>query len=278
MRWFFLLFWLTATRAAARRVRRMRASGEIARAGRACAAFAWALRTALATGMGAQMAALARDGLLTLQTALPLHLCSFSAVVAMLALPSGAAAALPTDGARLLRLARDWLWLLGAPCALLALLFPAVRPTSLPWLTEAGFYQLHAALLCAPLYLRLAANAPLPTDPRPALLAGLLLTACVAGFDRATGCNYLFLLRAPQGTPLAAMAARGAPTYAAALAVSGMALTSALCAGCARIGARKKDGAPARAAPPENRARQAEAQASPSTSRAYTGSPSRVAK
>ena len=211
MRWVVLCAWLAATVWAGRRRSR---------------AFAWALCAGLAGGMGMQLAALAADGLLTLQTALPLHLCSFSAVVAIPALLLRA------------RAACAWLWLLGAPCALLALLFPAVLRTSRPVLTELGFYQLHAALLCAPLYLRLAWRAPPPADPRGALLGGLALMAGVAAFDRWTGCNYLFLLRAPPGTPLAALAANGPAQYAASLAMAGMALTAALAAAWAPRGRR----------------------------------------
>ena len=304
MRWVFLCAWLLATLLAARRVRLWHARGNALRARRAYRRFAVALIGGMLSGMGAQLYALAKDGLLTLQTALPLHLCSFSAVAAGVALAASSmgqdlgvqatagvqgagvqgfvnaqgagareaaraspaksagmqstpatalihtAITLPCTGkghataawgqsteerhAALTRTLSAWLWLLGAPCALLALLFPAILPTSRPLLTAAGFYQLHAALLCAPVFLRLAHGVRLPIHPRGVLLAGLALMACVAGFDRATGCNYLFLLRAPAGTPLSAMAARGPTAYAVSLAVAGMALLTALSGAYAR--------------------------------------------
>lgn len=227
MRWVLLCLGVGSTALWSRRVRRLRVAGAARRAERAYVGFAALLCAGLLGGMGMQLVALRGDGLLDVRTALPLHLCSFSAVLAVPALCLRA------------RPLADWLWLLGAPCALLALCFPAILPTSRPLLTAAGFYLLHSALLCAPLYLRLAQGLPLPGDPRGVLLGGLLLLACVAAFDRLTGCNYLFLLRAPAGTPLVALAARGPACYAAALTLLAMALTTVLSAGYARLEAQK---------------------------------------
>ena len=193
MRWFTAFFWLGWTAWAYRR--RWRAFPTVIRAG-------------LALSMAGQWALLALDGQWSAQTALPLHLCAVSALLCM---PAGLWRS---------RRALAWQLHLGAPCAALALCFPAVIASSRPALMELCFFSLHALILCAALWQAadaLARREPLPADGRGTLVAANAYLAVVSAFNRAFDTNYLFLRRAPAGTPLATMAAGGAAGYLAAL-------------------------------------------------------------
>ena len=130
-----------------------------------------------------QLVCLWLDGTLSPLTALPLHICGFSGLLCP-------AAALNRAGAaRFLRR-------LGAPCALVALLFPAMLLTSRPVLSGICFFLLHALILFSPV-----AFDGQPDGKKAALvLAGVLLTLAVCA-DLGFGANYLFLRAIPQGTP-----------------------------------------------------------------------------
>lgn len=175
------------------------------------------LATGLACSMGSQLWLLHLDGQLSLQTGLPLHLCSFSAIACVLLC---------------LRFhcgLYHFVLLLGVPGAILALIFPTVVPSSHPALMKLAFLSLHA-LIPATAAFFFAQQKPLPSDPRNAFLLGnglVLLAACANGL---TGSNYLFLHAAPQGTPLAWLIRHGYAVYIAGLEILCMLMMKLLCA------------------------------------------------
>lgn len=162
------------------------------------------LALALTASMGAQLLLLYMDGLLSLETALPLHLCSLFGI---LSIP-------------MLWHAPKWLLeaqlYLAAPAALITLFFPAVIRCSHPLLMRASFFRLHVLLALMPLF-HLGTGKPLPTDPRRTLLAGSGYVLAVSAFNRAFHTNYLFLRAAPVATPLALFFSRGTRFYLYAL-------------------------------------------------------------
>ena len=169
----------------------------------------------LALAMAAQLWLLRMEGLLTLETGLPLHLCGLFGV---LSIP-------------LLYTKTPWLYelsaFLAAPAALSALAFPAVVPCRYPTLMLLAFSQLHALVALSPVYLWRMGK-PLPTDPRRALVLGSGYLLLISAFNRATGANYLFLRSAPTGTPLWTLFARGGAFYVCSLALLCMTVFSLL--------------------------------------------------
>ncbi len=162
------------------------------------------LSAGLVLSMAGQLWLLWLDGLLTVQTGLPLHLCGFSAVLCVLLCLHFH-----------MRL-YHFLLLLGLPGALLALLFPAVTPCSHPLLMKIAFIRLHAMIISVAVFF-LAQQKPLPTDARGTFLLGNGLALLAACTNMVTGSNYLFLRAAPTGTPLALLIVHGYGTYIAGL-------------------------------------------------------------
>lgn len=198
MQYLLLLFVLALTLQACRCIRREK---------RLYRRTAWAMGLLVAVSMLVQELLLLHSGLLTWATGLPLHLCS---LLGTLTLPM-----LLTSHPFL----RSAALLLGMPGALLALIFPAIQPTSWPRLTALAFHTLHTGLFCAPLLPLAAGWRPRPTD---ALLAGLfLLLAGTAAMlvNPLTGGNYLFLAGPIAGTPLARLAQWGVWPYRVLLAL-----------------------------------------------------------
>ena len=154
------------------------------------------LTAGLAVSMAGQMFLLWQDGLLSLQTGLPLHICGMMAV---LSIP-------------LVWLKPGWLYgfslYLGMPCAALALVFPAVIASSRPLLMAAHFDRLHGLILACGLFV-MAQEKPLPRSGAPAFLLGSGYLLFVWRINSAIGSNYLFLRAAPRGTPLEWLVARG---------------------------------------------------------------------
>lgn len=189
MQWLQLLIWCSLARYGAIRHRGITAA---------------LLASGLAVSMGCQLYLLWLDDLLSLQTGLPLHLCSMMAVLCIL-------------------LCFGWfqagyslLLLLGVPGALLALCFPAVVDSSHPLLMRMAFLRLHVLIVAVAVFLW-EQKKPLPEDPRRAFLLGngfLLLVACI---NNLIGSNYLFLRAAPTGTPLAFLIRPGYGVYVASL-------------------------------------------------------------
>ncbi len=202
MQWLQLLCWGGLTWWAARGDRRARL-------------WPWTITVGLAVSMGTQLLLLAQVGRLDVGTALPLHLCSFMAVVTplMLLLKSKALYSFSLH--------------LGAPCALLALLFPAIADCAHPLLMSSAFYRLHVLILCGPFFLRLR-GLPRLQDARPVLLAANGYLALVAWLNKLLGTNYLFLSQTPPGTPLVWLASRGGILYLCSLELLALLTITAL--------------------------------------------------
>lgn len=192
------------------------------------------LGAALAASMAAQLLLLHMDGLLTLETALPLHLCSLFGILSIFLLWHTPA----------------WLYemqmLLAAPAAFVTLFFPAVIRCSHPVLMNLSFYRLHVLLALMPLY-HFSKQKPLPVDPRRTLLFGSGYVLAVSAFNRAFHTNYLFLRAAPIGTPLAFFMEKGLVFYLCALIMlcmpvmcwlSRLYLTSGNTSSCSRYSCR----------------------------------------
>lgn len=163
-----------------------------------------AIALALALSMLTQLYLLWLDGLLTLETALPLHLCGLFGVLSIPMLWRAPNALYELSA------------FLAAPAAALTLLFPAVIQSSRPWLMQLAFYQLHVLVALTPVFL-CKTGKPLPQNPRRALVLGNGYLLAVAAFNRAAHTNYLFLRAAPADTPLAVLFARGGAFYVCAL-------------------------------------------------------------
>ncbi len=204
MQWLLLLLW---------GVWLLRATGDARRARR----FAATLGAVIWLSMGVQLLLLGRAGQLTPGTALPLHLCGAMGVLS--------APMLWTRNRTLYALSL----LLGAPCALCALLFPAIIHNPFPRLMRLAFFQLHVGIVLAPLFLWRTGMPP-PADPRAALLWLDAFLVLVSAVNRVAGTNYLFLRAPPPTTPLYWLAGRGYAAYLLSLQLLVMLLMTALAA------------------------------------------------
>lgn len=152
---------------------------------------------------------LTTEGLLVLQgrwrEAIPLHLCSISAIAASML-------------ARFRSLfLLDFLWYLGMPGAALALLFPAPASSLCQPLFNLSYFITHAMILLIP-----ALRIRFGMHPRMGKTRWMMLVlACMAGIadaaNRALGTDFLFLASPPPDTPLEAVFVLGKLPYRAAL-------------------------------------------------------------
>lgn len=165
------------------------------------------------------------DGKDLLRTLLPLHLCSLSAFMTLYLLATGSTACF------------HFCWYLGMPGAALALIFPAVEPSSWPNLMGTAFMLTHALVAFAPLLLRAQGRVPEPGSAGRVLLAGNAFFALVFLADKLLNANYMFLLHPPAGTPLVWMASLGRLGYFACLEL-GAVLTVWAMRGLGRLGTR----------------------------------------
>lgn len=156
--------------------------------------------------MAGQEALLVQDGLWNLQTGLPLHLCGMTGLCALPLLylrPRGLLA---------------FSLLLGAPCAFLALCFPAVIDCSRPFLMRLHFNRLHSLIVWTAVF-------SLGEDPKPLTLGETRKTLLWAsGYawlvqlcNEWLPANYLFLKAVPAGTPLEWLVQRGQGFYLCSL-------------------------------------------------------------
>ena len=146
------------------------------------------------------------EGLLVWQgrwtQAIPLHLCSLSAMAAF-----AAAMGLGKDGVI------EFLWYLGAPGALLALVFPAPAASRCQVLFTASSVLTHALIVLIALALLRVGRRPRPGRAARMMmkLQGIALVSFIV--NGALGTNFLFLAAPPAGTPLEIVYAWGAPAY-----------------------------------------------------------------
>ena len=137
--------------------------------------------------------------------AIPLHLCGLSALAAV-------AAAFGARGFVL-----DFLWYIGLPGALLALVFPA--PAISRWQTalNLSYAATHALIVLIPLFAMARGARPGP-DGAPLTLIALQFAGLAAfAANRALGTDFMFLCAPPAGTPLEAVFAWGYLPYLCAL-------------------------------------------------------------
>ena len=124
------------------------------------------------------------------QEAIPLHLCSVSALLAAVLSFKKSPAIL------------DFLWYLGMPGAVLALIFPAPASSVMQPLFTAGYVVTHALIAAIPLIAFAMGEEP-RRGTAPTQLMALQPLALTAFFvNRALGTDFLFLAAPPQDTPL----------------------------------------------------------------------------
>lgn len=166
----------------------------------------WALAAGLAVSMAGQEALLVQEGLWSLQTGLPLHLCG------MMGLCSLPLLWLRPRGLLCFTL------LLGAPCAFLALCFPAVIGCSRPFLMSLHFGRLHSLIFWAAVFSFGEKPKPLTLwEARKTLLWASGYLWAVQLCNEWLPANYLFLSAVPAGTPLEWLAQRGRGFYLCSL-------------------------------------------------------------
>ena len=170
-----------------------------------------ALGMLLCASLGVTLALLVWEG--RWQEAIPLHLCSLSALAAIALAFSPCQALL------------DSLWYLGMPGAALALVFPTPAVSVLQALLDTSYIVTHALILVIP-SLRMARGMRPQRGRSLAMMGMLLVIAAVAGaVNRWLGTDFLFLAAPPAGTPLEAVFEAGYPAYLAFL----FAMMLALC-------------------------------------------------
>lgn len=145
------------------------------------------------------------EGLLVIQgrwqEAIPLHLCSVSAI---------AAASLACASKQFLL---DFLWYLGMPGALLALLFPAPASSVCQPLLNSSYLMTHALILAIPLFKMAYGMRPQPGKTPQMMLSLIVLSGAAALVNGMFGTDFLFLSAPPAGTPLEVIFQFGYPLY-----------------------------------------------------------------
>ena len=166
------------------------------------------------------------EGLLLIQVrwkeAIPLHLCSLSAIVA---------AVLTQFESQFLL---DFLWYLGMPGAALALVFPAPALCRRQMLLDVSYTLTHALILVIPACLIAFGMRPGTGKTARMLLALLGIAALAGAANRLLGTNFLFLAAPAAGTPLEWIHALGRAPYLLTLFL----LMALLCAAMDRLAGR----------------------------------------
>lgn len=135
------------------------------------------------------------------QEALPLHLCSVSALCALMLAFSFRQPLL------------DFLWYLGMPGAVLALLFPAPALSRWQHLLNLSYVVTHALILIIPAACMLRGAAPRSGRASKMMLALTALALAAVMANRQLGTDFLFLSAPPAGTPLEIVFKLGYPAY-----------------------------------------------------------------
>ena len=156
--------------------------------------------------------------------AIPMHLCSIASIAAMLV----------SIGARGMSL--DFLWYLGMPGAMLALLFPAPAMSRWQMLFNMSYVATHMLILIIPALAMLGGDWPRRGRALWMMLL-LQIIAMVAGIiNRALGTDFLFLSAPPAQTPLVSIYRQGYGVYLLVLEGLMFALVLLMQAIRARIG------------------------------------------
>ncbi len=171
----------------------------------------------LIQGMGLVLllSMLCTEGLLLLQgrwqEAIPMHLCSISALCALAA-----------AWGRVKQGVIDFLWYVGLPGALLALVFPSPAKSMLQQLFSLSYVVTHSLIVLIVLALMRSGRRPREGQTARMMLAlqGIALSAFF--INEALDTNFLFLHAPPLHSPLERIYECGYPVYA--LALEGMML------------------------------------------------------
>ena len=149
------------------------------------------LGAALAISLAMTMGMMAAQG--RAREAIPLHLCGLSALAAL-------AVAFGAHGALL-----DFLWYIGLPGALLALIFPAPAISRWQSALNLSYVMTHVLIVLIPLAAMAGGRRPHPDGAPMTMIA--LQAAGLAAFavNRALGTDFMFLCAPPAGTPLEAV-------------------------------------------------------------------------
>lgn len=158
-----------------------------------------ALGVLLSASLGVTVTLLVLQG--RWREAIPLHLCSLSALAALVL------AFLPRQ------FFLDFLWYLGMPGAALALMFPAPAVSRCQALLDMSYAVTHALILVIPACCMARGMRP-RRGKSPVMMGILLIIASAAGaVNRRLGTDFLFLAAPPAGTPLEAVFAAGTVVY-----------------------------------------------------------------
>ena len=133
--------------------------------------------------------------------AIPLHLCSVSAIAALLFAFS------------FKQFFLDFLWYLGMPGAALALLFPAPASSIFQPLLNASYYVTHVLILLIPICRISLGMRPQKGKALQMMLLLLGLAVLAAAANKALGTDFLFLASPPAGSPLEAVFRFGDEMY-----------------------------------------------------------------
>ena len=124
------------------------------------------------------------------QEAIPLHLCSLSAIAAILLSVRPCACLF------------DFLWYLGMPGAALALVFPAPAISRFQILLNLSYVTTHSLILFIPLIGLFSGMHP-RRKQTPVMMSVLFVISCICeAVNRCLGTDFLFLAAPPAGTPL----------------------------------------------------------------------------
>lgn len=135
------------------------------------------------------------------QEAIPLHLCSLSAVAAIWL------------SVRPCAFLFDFLWYLGMPGAALALVFPAPAISRFQLLLNLSYVITHGLILLIPCIGLLSGMRP-RRKQTPVMMGVLMLVSCICeAVNRRLGTDFLFLAAPPAGTPLEGIFAFGILPY-----------------------------------------------------------------
>lgn len=139
------------------------------------------------------------------QETLPLHLCSAAAIAALVLAWRKQQAAL------------DFLWYLGIPGALLALVFPAPAVSGYQMLLTASYVITHGLIILIPAYALWQGRRIRRGRGRQMLLVLHAMAALALVVNLSLRTDYLFLMAPPYGTPLCAIYDSGYGLYLFAL-------------------------------------------------------------
>lgn len=152
------------------------------------------------------MLIMAWAGEASLATVLPFHLCTVSGLV------------VPFMVAK--KKALPFMYYLGLPCAIIAILMPEMMESKLEFALRVQFMAMHSIIVLAVVWVILVEREPVrPGGVLRSMVFGNILLGCAYLANIWTGGNYMYLAYAPEGTPLVWFGEPGSLVYIAWLEV-----------------------------------------------------------